>query len=241
MRSATLAFAMAWPTLMAWLYFMAAARPTTESGGPPNLLMQALYGGGKVVQFALPLLCYAAWERRWPRLAAPSFRGVEYGVGFGLLVGAGILGLYFIVLRSSPLLRGTPAQLEAKLRDMGLATPAGYLLLAVFLSVIHSLLEEYYWRWFVFSWLRRSIPRVAAMVLSSLAFMAHHVVILAVFFPGRFWTAAVPCALAIAGGGFVWAWLYDRTNSIYAPWLSHLLIDAAIMGVGYDMLFVRGE
>jgi membrane protease YdiL (CAAX protease family) len=101
------------------------------------------------------------------------------------------------------------------------------------------LLEEYYWRWFVFGWLRRQTPLLVAQLLSSLAFMAHHVVILAVFFPGRFWTAAVPFSLCIAGGGFVWAWIYERSGSIYAPWLSHLLIDAAIMAVGYDLLFVR--
>src|SRR5262249_84918 len=152
-------------------------------------------------------LCYLAWERRWPRPAAPRFRGVEYGVGFGLLVGGTILGAYFTVLSGSPLVRSTPALLEARLHNFGLAKPGGYLLLAGFLSVIHSLLEEYYWRWFVFGWLRRLIPRLAAMVLSSLAFMAHHVVILAVFFPGRFWTAALPLALAVAVGGFVWAWL----------------------------------
>jgi membrane protease YdiL (CAAX protease family) len=40
-------------------------------------------------------------------------------------------------------------------------------------------------------------------------------------------------------GGMVWAWLYWRTGSIYAPWLSHLLIDAAIFTAGYDLLFVR--
>jgi hypothetical protein len=30
--------------------------------------------------------------------------------------------------------------------------------------------------------------------------------------------------------------LYDRSGALYAPWLSHCLIDAAIMGLGYLML-----
>ena len=127
--------------------------------------------------------------------------------------------------------------MSRKLEGFGLATPAGFVLLTVFLALIHSLLEEYYWRWFVFGWLRRLLPLLPALLLSSVAFMSHHVIILAVFFPGQFWTATVPFSLAIAGGGFVWAWLYDRTGSLYAPWLSHLIIDLAIMAVGYDMVF----
>ena len=70
---------------------------------------------------------------------------------------------------------------------------------------------------------------------SSLAFMAHHVFVLAYYFPGRFWIAAVPFSLGVAFGGGLWAWLYHRFQSLYAPWVSHLLADAAIMVIGYDM------
>ena len=43
-------------------------------------------------------------------------------------------------------------------------------------------------------------------------------------------------ALATAVGGAYWAWLYNKTGSIYGPWASHLLIDAAIFAVGYDLI-----
>ena len=36
------------------------------------------------------------------------------------------------------------------------------------------------------------------------------------------------------------AWLYRRSGSLVGPWLSHLLVDAGIMVIGYDLLFVRG-
>ena len=73
--------------------------------------------------------------------------------------------------------------------------------MALFISVFHSLLEEYYWRWFVFGRLERSLPLAAAIGISSLAFMAHHVFVLAYYFPGRFWSAAVPFSLCVAAGG----------------------------------------
>ena len=65
--------------------------------------------------------------------------------------------------------------------------------------------------------------------------MAHHVLVLATFFG---WTspATYLFSLAIAVGAAVWAWLYARTDSIYGPWLSHLLVDAGIFLIGYDMV-----
>jgi hypothetical protein len=122
------------------------------------------------------------------------------------------------------------------LEEFHLNTPARYLLLAAFMSVVHSLLEEYYWRWFVFGGLRRCLPGSVAIVVSSLAFMAHHVIILVSYFPGNLPMALV-FSLGVAVGGAVWAWLYGRYQSLYAPWMSHLLIDAAIMAVGYDIAF----
>jgi membrane protease YdiL (CAAX protease family) len=67
--------------------------------------------------------------------------------------------------------------------------------------------------------------------------MAHHVIVLSQFFPGQFLNAVVPFSLCIGGGGLVWSWLYHRTGSIFSPWLSHLFVDAAVMAVGYDLIF----
>ena len=97
-------------------------------------------------------------------------------------------------------------------------------------------MEEYYWRWFVFGRLRRHLSFGPAAAVSSLAFMSHHVIVLYVYLPGYFWTAVVPLSLCVAVGGVVWAWLFEQTRSIYAAWLSHLLVDAGIFAIGYDLL-----
>src|SRR6202011_4525188 len=98
---------------------------------------------------------------------------------FGVLVAAAMFGLYFGLLRDSVVFAHTPAMLRAKLEEFGLATPLGFIELAVFLLVVHSLAEEYYWRWFVFGQLQRLLPLGAAIGVSSLGFMSHHVVVLA--------------------------------------------------------------
>jgi uncharacterized protein len=227
-----LVFAMAFPSVMTWLAFMVLPAGDQEA----NPILQVVFVAGKVVQFAFPFLYVWWFERDRFHLILPTRRGLALGVGFGLGVGVSAVLLYHFWLRHTPLLTDTPARLHAVLTEARLNTRARFLGLAVFYSVVHSLMEEYYWRWFVFGWLRRYVPDVVAMVVSSLAFMAHHVIILSVYLPGQFWTLAVPFALCVAGGGIVWAWLYDRTQALYAPWISHALIDAALMGVGYEMV-----
>ncbi len=231
-----LAFALTYPTLLAWVYFVALA----GKGQKPNLAFQVAYTGGKFVQFLLPLACVVAFERRWPKPAWPSFRGLTAGLAFGLIVALAIAALYFLALHDWLRRIGTGRQVLGKLREFGLDSPLAYLFASLFLAGVHSLLEEYYWRWFAFGWLKRQLPVLAAVVLSSLAFMAHHVVVLAVFLPHHLLTAVVPFSLCIAGGGAVWAWMYHRTGSIYSPWISHALVDLAILAVGYDLVFVSG-
>jgi membrane protease YdiL (CAAX protease family) len=224
---------MSFPTVMAWLYFSLLGDTT----GEPNPAMRLVYSLGKVAQFALPVVWIVWRERRWPRPGKPVSRGLPIGIGFGVVVGGAGLAIYFLGFRGTALAASAAAKIHDKVMEMGLGTPALYVLFAALMSLVHSLLEEYYWRWFVFGRLRRHWP-TAAVPLASLAFMAHHVVIIGTFFPARFWEMTVPLSLAIAVGGGVWAWLYQRSQSIYAPWASHALVDAAIMMVGYDLVFV---
>jgi membrane protease YdiL (CAAX protease family) len=237
-RAATalaLVVAMALPTLITWLYFDLLA-----GQGPANGLQQATYLLGKTIQFTLPIgfVLWADPKTLWPiRL---RFAGLRLALGFAWLVSAAMVIVYFSWLRDSSLFAGTTPAIRAKLAEVDLLSPLRYLGLALFLCVAHSLLEEYYWRWFVFGRLRALIPLWPAIVLSSLAFMAHHVLVLHHYFPGRFLHATLPFSLGVAVGGGVWAWIYQRTGSIGATWLSHFLIDATIFLIGWDLIFVRG-
>ncbi len=229
---AALAFAMFFPVVIAYYYFVVIA----PGDGPVEGLLPKIFAAGKFVQFTFPAF-YVWWFYR-DRLepAWPTKLGLEWGAGFGLLVALGMFAIYFGWLKHSGLIDETPTKIFRKLEDFHCATPVTFLLLGAFISVVHSLFEEYYWRWFVFGWMRRHLPLAAAIVLSSLGFTLHHIVILGVYFPGAFWTLALPFSLCVGVGGAVWAWIYDRSGSLYAPWVSHVIIDAAIMLVGYDLV-----
>src|SRR5438445_4411469 len=98
--------ALVWPTAAAWLYFVAA--------GPDNPAVAILYAAGKVVQFALPLLCWVLTDRTRFTFSKPTRDDLNAGLAFGLFVSAAILALYFAVLKGSPFLSGLDVQVRAK-------------------------------------------------------------------------------------------------------------------------------
>jgi membrane protease YdiL (CAAX protease family) len=229
------AIAMTLPTALAWVYFLALG-----GTGRPNAFQQAVYAAGKIVQFSIPLLFVAFVSRRWPVWQRPTARELLLGLGAGVLVGAALLATYHGWLRSAPLLAGAGERIRQKLGEFGVSTPAAFLALAGFLCVAHSFLEEYYWRWFVFGRLSELVTVGAAIALSSVGFMAHHVLVLWAYLPDRVLTGVVPGSLGVAAAGAGWAWLYHRTGGLAAPWLSHALIDAALFAIGWDMLQLPG-
>lgn len=225
-----LLLALVFPSLMAALYFI-----VLDEGNQDSPALKLAFGAGKLVQFSFPLFYVWCFERENIQPKAPTLQGVIPALGFGLFIGAAILTLYFAWLKHSPLTADAPDMIFRKLQQFGMATPLGFVEMAVAISVIHSLLEEYYWRWFVFGWLNRSISLFWAIVISGFGFMAHHVIVLAVYFPGQvLWVGFLSASVAVGGG--VWAWMYYRWQSLYAVWLSHLLVDLAIMAVGFDMV-----
>lgn len=239
-----LAFAMVFPTLAIWLYFYAAGDPAVS---------RFAYGAAKAVQFAFPLVWVLLAERGQfgaggrndrslePRAkgeARPAGPGLGAGLATGLAAFAGIAAGYPALLAGWTGLAGAPAGIGEKLALFGVHTPARFVLFAAFYSLVHSFLEEYYWRWFVFGRLRRYLSPRAAGIVSSLAFTSHHVLLLGVLL-GGFGTATWLLALAVAAAGGAWAWLYQRSGSLAAPWISHAFADAGLMWVG-DQLWRAG-
>lgn len=228
-----LAVALTFPTFGAWLYFI-------ELAGHP--WAQHAYFATKTIQFSLPLLAL------WLLLPKPSFSEPPWHQGrpgrallWGLLSGVAMLvlplALYFGLLRGSDLAVEATIRIAPKLEDFGVTQLGPYLLLAVLLSVVHSLLEEFYHRWFIFGRLRLAYGVSVAMVLSALGFMAHHVIVIATYLGPDHWVLTTVLSLAVAASGAFWAWLYNRCGSLLAPWVSHILADLGIMAIGYDLVW----
>jgi membrane protease YdiL (CAAX protease family) len=236
---AALAFAMLLPSATSWLYFVWLAGDES---------MRAVYAVSKVVQFVFPLAWVFFVARRRLRFARQNVaRNLVAGVAVGGLMCLAGFAAYHAYFKHSAWLLQAPELIGKRLIDMrladaglemiGKASPLRYLLFGLFVMVPHAALEEYYWRWFVFGELRRVVRDGWAIGLSSLGFMAHHVIVLDGFFEAN-WPATLTFSLCVALGGAVWAWMYRRTGSLYGPWAAHMMVDAGIFFIGYDLVWL---
>lgn len=226
---AAVLLAMIFPSLATWLYFVAFAGSDA---------MQWIYGGSKFLQFAFPALWVIGVRRRIPQPRWNHGAGVALGLVFGAVAAAAMVAAYGLLAGGSTLLDAGIAAVQQKATEIGAHTPARFLALAAFYALVHSLMEEYFWRWYAFGELRRFLGDRAAIVLSSLGFMAHHVIVVGLYFRENWWLMAL-LSLSVAVGGAFWAWLYRRSGTLFGPWFSHALVDAGIMAVGYWMIFGR--
>jgi len=226
-------FGLLLPTIVTWAYFVALANQ-------PAWMQQTAYVVGKAIQFALPIVCAVWLLPRALAIKPPTSKGVWLGLAFGLLFAALMVALYHGWFKHMAIFTGPDEQIRKKISGMAIDSAWKFAALGLFYAVCHSFLEEYYWRWFIFHELRKITPTNAAIAISSLGFMAHHIIVLWIYF-GMTWPTLL-FSLAIAIGGAFWAWLYHTTDSLIGPWLGHLLIDAAIFIIGYDIardVFVR--
>ena len=227
---AAIAFVLSFPTLLTWVYFILLADQAPA-------LQQTVYSIGKVIQFGFPIAWVWLICREQP--SRPRFRsdGLQVGGAFGAVIITTTIAAYLLVLKPMGAFDSAGELIRQRVVAAGIDSPMKYAGLALFYSACHSLLEEYYWRWFVFARLRKQTTLPIAIAISSIGFMAHHVVVLSHYFGG---VSFLSCffSLGVAVGGAVWAWLYARSSSLWGPWLSHCLVDAGIFLVGFDVLSV---
>ena len=193
------------------------------------LIARLAYFGLKLVVNTVPLIWLFCFDRR--KLRFPSFRLSACFSGFlsGILIAGSLVFLYEFVLAEYVKIDG----LYEKASVYGLRNH--FFLFAVFLCVVNSGMEEYYWRWFIFGEFRQLVSIPLAAVLSSVSFTLHHIVVLFVYIPDLAMVALFN--LGVFTGGLIWAGLYQRFSSFWAIWLSHLIVDVGIMMIVYKILF----
>ena len=239
MGKPTAIFRMPW-----WPIVLAAVAPTLATvlylhATDSTSLIQILYFASKALIFSFPAAWWLIVKRRTraadfnSRELAEGKRAVQadiaLGVGSGALIGASLWCMYLLMFKGVI----DADVLAERVRQFGMYEH--FLLYMMFLAIINSGLEEYYWRWFVFGRLRAKIGAPAAVVLSSLAFATHHFVALHEFLDSA-WLAAL-FSVGIAIGGAVWALHYHRTGRLWGVWVSHCIVDAAVLSIGYYLLF----
>lgn len=213
--------AMVVPFILSWFYFVIL---------PGTALGNGLYVSTKMLLVVWPLL--ATWFILRERICLALGGGrkktgriVAEGLGLGL--GIVVLMAGFMMSPVGYTVWEGSDPIRERVEDLGVLEH--FLAFALFISVVHSLIEEVFWRWFVFGNLYRLVRPWTAHLLAALAFSAHHFVVLSQYFPLGL-TIFFGCGVAI--GGFFWTLLVVRQGSLLGAWLSHLVVDMGLMTIG---------
>ena len=225
------------PTCITWIYFDLLANSSP-------IAQKFAYAVGKLSQVGIMLVAYWLWRQR-QRLSPnkPSLLGkpickrwIALGCISGLAIGCLSIVVFQWVLLPLGLMESAKLAAKEKLQSMGVDSPAVLFAIAIFYTLLHSGFEEFYWRGFVFRGLNEHLGVALSVCISSLAFMSHHVLVLAKFFGyGSIMTYLL--AMSVALGGAIWAAIYHRCGNLIPGWISHAVVDAAIFIIGYQLVF----
>ena len=211
------------PSIAAWMYIHV---PSTAA------VKQIIYFATKVLLFSCPIVWFWFVEK-----SCNSAKGLPQwtlrkdlivGLTSGVIIGTAIVLSYFTVLRAMI----DPVVLNARVEEFG--AKENLIPLVLFLAIVNSGLEEYYWRWFVYGRSKQVLGHIPAVILSGIMFAAHHFVVLQDFL-GSF-SLALLLSVGIALGGMIWAQHFSRSRRLWGVWVSHILVDVAALGVGYHLL-----
>jgi membrane protease YdiL (CAAX protease family) len=197
---------------------------------PDENFGKILFSLSKLWAFSLPLVWHLLVDRERLSLSPPARGGFGMGILTGCAISGVILGAYLFI---GPFLLDE-STMRRELSVIGLDNPFLYIGAALYWILINSVLEEYLWRWFVFSKCAILAGPKAGILLSALFFTLHHYFALGVYLDRL---AALLCSLGVFVGGVIWSWLYARYQSIWPAYVSHAIVDLAIFGIGAYILF----
>lgn len=152
--------------------------------------------------------------------------------GFGIALGLG-LGIYALILGGWAVLRNWIdfSGIAVSLTSTAGVTKENFLYVSLYISFVNSLLEEFFFRGFVFGNLKQN--RKFGYLLSAAAFSVYHVAMMIGWFPPAI------LALVLTGlfvGGLIFNWLNEKQDCIYVSWLTHMFANFAINTIGFILL-----
>ncbi|MCC5895217.1 MAG: CPBP family intramembrane metalloprotease [Alkalibacterium sp.] len=148
---------------------------------------------------------------------------------FACLLGVGV---YSVILLAYILLRNhiDLSSIRESLTSSVGVNEHNFLYVAIYISLINSLLEEFFFRGFAFLILKETSGRLFAYIFSSLLFALYHVGMTSGWFH---WSIYVLAMTGLFAGGCIFNYLNEKSETIYPSWLVHMFANFAINTVGF--------
>lgn len=161
-------------------------------------------------------------------LLRPKKKGAIIAFGIGAALYTLLLGAYFLI---GPYFNFS--KIAGSLTSNAGITKDNFLIISLYISFVNSFLEEFFFRGFLFTNLKKSSNRILAYLLSASLFACYHVAMMIG------WFSPILFILVMAGllvGGIIFNWLNEKLDTIYCSWLTHMFANFAINTIGFILL-----
>ena len=189
------------------------------------LIGKVIWAMAKVWLILLPVAWLLFVDKGKVSWSPTNKRGIIAGFLWSIPVVIILLGIYWLAKDSL-----VNHDAKTTIDELGITTPAKFFIFASAMSLGNSLVEDYVWRWFVFSKFKTLFGVWPAIILSAFFFTLHHIVIMHNI--GSLWLVFLGL-VGLFSGAMIWAWLYNKYNSIWPAWICHVAADTAIMWIGW--------
>lgn len=195
----------------------------------PGYLVKSLI---KLLLFLCIPIVYSVFDKNCDlkKLFVPDKKGLLTAVILGVGVYAAVVGAYFAF-------RGVFdfSALTSSLTSTTGVNKDNFIFVAIYISFVNSLLEEFFFRGFAFLTLKSVSGRKTAYIVSSALFALYHIAMMIG------WFGLPVILLSMAGlfiGGIIFDFVNERYNNIYISWLIHMFANFATNTIGFILFSI---
>ena len=190
----------------------------------PGYLVKSLV---KIEVFLLLPIGYGLFDKSFDlkSLFIPNKRGLLFAIGIGA-------GVYGVIITAFFLFRNTFdfSALATSLTSTTGVNADNFIFVALYISFVNSLLEEFFFRGFSFLRLKRVSGRLFAYLFSAATFALYHIAMMI----GWFDISVIALALVgIFAGGVIFSFFNEKYDNIYLSWLIHMCANFATNTIGF--------
>ena len=181
----------------------------------------------KIIMFLLIPIVYGLFLKEFniKNLMKPDKKGLCIALCLGFVIYGVVLGAYWIFKDVFDF-----SALTGSLNETTGVNKSNFIWVAIYISFVNSLLEEFFFRGFSFITLKKLTSRRFAYVFSSMAFALYHIAMMIGWF-------GLPVILISLVGLFIGGMIFDRfdekSENIYLSWLIHMFANFATNTIGF--------
>lgn len=182
-----------------------------------------------IVFFVVPVI----FTRFFPKTDAFSFmKPNKKGIGKAFLLGAAV---YALILGGYFALSGTVdfSNIVSSLSKNVGVTKENFLFVSLYISFVNSLLEEFFFRGFVFNNVLNLSGKKLAYYFSAGAFSMYHIAMMTDWFEPLFFLLIL---VGLFAAGLIFDRLNEKNGSVYTSWFVHMFANFAINTVGFILM-----